>query len=65
MLEYTVTAILNWQNMNSMIYMIQDECDIAIMVNMIVLMWYVLLCMLLWFCEIYVCGHDMSKLHDR
>ena len=51
--------------MNSMIYVIRDEFDIAVMVNMIVLMWYVLLCMLLWLCRISVCGHGMNELHDR
>ena len=50
--------------MNGMIYMIWDECDVTDMVNMIVLVWYVLFCVLLWLCGIYVHGPDMNKLHD-
>ena len=50
--------------MNGMIYMIWDEYDVTDMVNMIVLVWYVLLCVLLWLCGIYVHGPDMNELHD-
>ena len=36
-------------------HMILDECDLAYMVIMAVLVWYILL----WLCEMYEHGHDM------
>ena len=43
-LEYTIAAIINRQGMSCTMHMILDECDIAYMVLMTVLIWYMVLC---------------------
>ena len=51
--------------MNSMLYMTLDECDLAYIVIMIVLIWCVLLCVPLWLYGRCEYGPDMNYMIEE